>query len=187
MKQSHDRRVKRTQKAIWKAFSKLILEKDFSEVTINDLSQAADINRSTFYLHFEDKYALLDAYLLSLLPFDVFITDAYYRENQEQILQESLGLLYDCLMDNAALFKRLFSEANYPFVMISARKALKEFFCHHENLFAANMADSKEFTTHIRIAGLIAMIEWLLNHETYERQQFVKESYDLISRLEITH
>lgn len=55
-----DRRVRKTQNAIKKAFISLLEEKDLDHITVSDISEAADINRGTFYLHYEDKYILLE-------------------------------------------------------------------------------------------------------------------------------
>ena len=57
---NQDRRTIKTQKIIWDTFSVLILEKGFSQVRISDIVSRADINRSTFYLHYRDKYDLLE-------------------------------------------------------------------------------------------------------------------------------
>lgn len=50
-----DLRILKTNDAIKHAFLKLIKAKGFSNTTINDIANAAKINRSTFYLHFTDK------------------------------------------------------------------------------------------------------------------------------------
>ncbi|AQP41319.1 TetR family transcriptional regulator [Streptococcus gallolyticus] len=176
-----DRRFKRTQKAIYTSFVTLFLEKDFIEITINEISQLADINRSTFYLHFEDKYALLDDYLLSLLP--IIETNGTALSSQVQLRQQ-LGQMYDYLQDNLAFFKRLFNETNYPFAIRSIKKVLKEFFYQNDSFFTEQVGNSREFTTHIRIAGLIAMIEWFLSQENYGRNQFIKETQDLVNLLD---
>jgi AcrR family transcriptional regulator len=55
-----DRRVVRTQEAIKKAFLQLMNEKNFEDITIQDISDRADVNRTTVYLHYLDKYDLLD-------------------------------------------------------------------------------------------------------------------------------
>ncbi|PTF15060.1 TetR/AcrR family transcriptional regulator [Staphylococcus devriesei] len=55
-----DRRVRKTKTAIKKAFTDLLKQKDLDKITIQDISNLADINRGTFYLHYEDKYSLLD-------------------------------------------------------------------------------------------------------------------------------
>lgn len=55
-----DRRVLRTKQAIKKAFLELFAEKRFEDITINDIADRADINRGTVYLHYMDKFDLLD-------------------------------------------------------------------------------------------------------------------------------
>lgn len=58
--QKKDRRVKRTKKMIRDALSELMKNKAFEEISVTDITKKADINRGTFYLHYEDKYDLLD-------------------------------------------------------------------------------------------------------------------------------
>lgn len=55
-----DPRVKRTRNLILAAFEALLAEKRFEAVTVQDVTDRAEINRATFYAHFPDKYALLD-------------------------------------------------------------------------------------------------------------------------------
>ncbi len=55
-----DRRIVRTREAIREAFVDLIEEKGFDGISISDITDRADINRSTFYLHYHDKYDLLE-------------------------------------------------------------------------------------------------------------------------------
>lgn len=57
-----DRRVIKTRKEIRKACIELIEEKGFEAMTVLDIAERANINRGTFYLHYIDKYDLLDKY-----------------------------------------------------------------------------------------------------------------------------
>ena len=57
--QQTDRRVRRTRKALQDALISLILEKGYDSVTIEDITDRADLGRTTFYLHFRDKEELL--------------------------------------------------------------------------------------------------------------------------------
>ena len=55
-----DPRVKRTRGLILQAFGDLLAEKSFDAVSVQDVTDRAQINRATFYAHFQDKYELLD-------------------------------------------------------------------------------------------------------------------------------
>lgn len=54
-----DRRVRRTRHALENALISLILEKGYEAVTIEEITDRADLGRTTFYLHFRDKEELL--------------------------------------------------------------------------------------------------------------------------------
>ncbi len=58
-----DPRVRRTRALILKAFEGLIIEKNFDAISVQDVTSSAQINRATFYAHFQDKYALLDHFI----------------------------------------------------------------------------------------------------------------------------
>jgi AcrR family transcriptional regulator len=55
-----DPRVRRTRALIDQAFKEVLVEKGFQSGSVQDITEKAGINRSTFYLHFADKYTLLD-------------------------------------------------------------------------------------------------------------------------------
>ena len=56
-----DRRVRRTRKLLQDAFISLVIEKGYEKTTIQDILDRADVGRSTFYVHYRDKEALLTA------------------------------------------------------------------------------------------------------------------------------
>lgn len=49
-----------TKKLIKVAFTKLLKEKGFNNITVSDITNEAKINRGTFYLHYTDKFDLLE-------------------------------------------------------------------------------------------------------------------------------
>lgn len=55
-----DLRVRRTRMMIEKAFTELLQEKGFQSITVQDITERAMVNRTTFYDHFVDKYALFE-------------------------------------------------------------------------------------------------------------------------------
>jgi AcrR family transcriptional regulator len=56
-----DPRIRRTRQLLKEALSKLVQTKLFDEISVQDITEAATVNRATFYDHYTDKYALLEA------------------------------------------------------------------------------------------------------------------------------
>lgn len=58
-----DRRIRRTRKSIYSALATLLTEKDVHQIKVKELCERADINKSTFYLHFLDIYDCKEKWL----------------------------------------------------------------------------------------------------------------------------
>lgn len=58
-KKAQDRRVTRTRANIRKSITRLLYEKPVNEITVREITEGADINRATFYLHYKDVYDLI--------------------------------------------------------------------------------------------------------------------------------
>lgn len=56
-----DPRIRRTRQLLQGALGTLMQTKSFDEISVQDIAEAATVNRATFYDHYTDKYALLDA------------------------------------------------------------------------------------------------------------------------------
>ena len=56
---THDRRVERTRTALKHALYELIDEKGYDQVTVEEITERANLGRATFYLHYRDKEDLL--------------------------------------------------------------------------------------------------------------------------------
>ncbi len=54
-----DRRVKYTKMVLRESLTKLMQDKPVSRITIKELCEDADINRATFYSHYNDQFDLL--------------------------------------------------------------------------------------------------------------------------------
>ncbi len=85
-----DPRILRTRKLLEQAFILLMDEKGFQEMTIQDITERATVNRATFYAHFEDKYDMLDSfirqYFNQALADKVPISPIYTVERLQQII-----------------------------------------------------------------------------------------------------
>jgi len=80
-----DRRIQKTRKAIKKSFIELLNETNLGDMSVNDIAERADINRGTFYLHYEDKFDLFEKYANELLN---ELTSVIRQSNQEKAENE---------------------------------------------------------------------------------------------------
>lgn len=55
-----DRRIRKTKKALRQSLFKLLEEKNINQITVTELAADADINRSTFYIYYDDVYDMMD-------------------------------------------------------------------------------------------------------------------------------
>jgi AcrR family transcriptional regulator len=55
-----DPRIRRTHALLGQALTDVLAEKSFQSISVQDITEKAGVNRTTFYLHFPDKYALLN-------------------------------------------------------------------------------------------------------------------------------
>lgn len=79
-----DRRVRRTKALLVQGLIQLMEEKDIKDISVKELSDLADINRGTFYLHYNDVYDMLN-------------------QIEEELFQEFNGILdRDLANDNTA-------------------------------------------------------------------------------------
>lgn len=96
MTNKEDLRVRKTKKALFDAFMKLLSEKPFDEITVNELCDTAGIRRATFYKHYADKFDFLTAYTCLLRDrFDRIalkggkpsLTSEYYVEYAKSLIR----------------------------------------------------------------------------------------------------
>ncbi len=129
-----DRRVKRTKQVLKDAIVSLMAEKDFNNITVQDITRVADVNRATFYSHYQDKIDLIRKTVEEILN----ELEAILIENIEKSSNQNTDWLrsYDLLALN---FKHLKQHSNFYTVMLSSNryprfwKRLYKIFYHATN------------------------------------------------------
>lgn len=102
-----DLRVKKTKTSIINAFLQLRTNKPLERITVKELSDLAEINKATFYLHYKDIYDLSEALETELLD-SVFSKlnhpDTVFSEPKRFIRELTGGLI-----SNQSLIDIIFS------------------------------------------------------------------------------
>ena len=110
-----DRRQRKTREAIFSAFTQLLSKKDFSQITVGELIESADVGRATFYSHFETKDFLLKEFCEELF---CHIFDTQNKENH------SHKHIFDCEGADSAflhLFRHLQKNDNNILTLLSSQ------------------------------------------------------------------
>ncbi|PHK49622.1 TetR/AcrR family transcriptional regulator C-terminal domain-containing protein [Staphylococcus edaphicus] len=113
---TEDCRVRKTKRAIKNAFIQLLKVKELEQITIQDITNLADINRGTFYLHYEDKYILLsdmeDEYIAGLAVeirfYEVLIQDLTIEAFAKYFSEKVLKNIIDHINNNIEFYQVIF-------------------------------------------------------------------------------
>ena len=126
-----DRRVQRTLQSLRTALLELIKEKDYDEISIEEITERANVGRTTFYLHYKDKEDLLmeefsaiiydRALVLSEIPFSVWMPLTEEDLEKNKSLQPLL-LVFKHIHNNSELYNLIINSANSSKIVERIRK-----------------------------------------------------------------
>ena len=160
-----DRRVRKTRQQLQHCLAVLLKEKKIQEITVREITEMADLNRGTFYLHYKDVFDLLEKVELELLD----ELDGTLQKYQASDLHQKLSLIFTdlfvCVQENAEMVQILLGEnGDLNFVnQVKERvreKCLKDWF----ELF--NSQDSQLFDAFnaFVVSGCLGLVTyWLQN------------------------
>jgi len=164
-----DRRILRTQKLLWEALIDLIQEKEYSEITIQDIADRANVNRVTFYLHYRDKQDLLvksvEVIFNDLTSKITPLTGENFRLD---IPPEGMTLVYQYIADNARFYRIILGENGIPFLIDRFRKYLVETAVQRFQMLtpAQNQAPlALEMVAEYAAGSIIGLINWWLEND----------------------
>ena len=83
-----DKRSQRTREALKKTLAQMMIKQNINDITIKNLVVLANINRSTFYLHYTDIFDLLQEMENDIISQIQKVLDSYlhYRELKVTVL-----------------------------------------------------------------------------------------------------
>ncbi|MCR5369320.1 MAG: TetR/AcrR family transcriptional regulator [Clostridium sp.] len=176
-----DRRVRKTKRSLKNCLVRLMKEKKLQDITVREISDMADINRGTFYLHYKDIYDLLDQIEGEFADqFDAILNHYTAKELSEK---PSLlfGELYPFIHENADLITALMgTNGNLNFEnrikSIIRERALARWL---EQNYSEEMDQVGAFLSYI-VSGCIGLVQYWIStdfHETPEKMALLTEAF----------
>jgi AcrR family transcriptional regulator len=176
-----DRRILKSQEAIKKAIIELMSEKNFDDITIQDISDRANVNRGTIYLHYQDKYDLLDKLI----------------EEHIDVLRETCRAASELEFTESTLIWTEYFERNYSFfsMMLASKGAsyfrgrfldflIEEFTNEVDVTKGKNEALNEDLLVRFVAAAFVGVVEWwFMNEKPVPHHVLAKQLGTLLERI----
>lgn len=127
VERQEDLRVRRTHKLLWEALRAELMEQTFEQITVKDICERAMVHRTTFYKHYEDKYALLEQGMRQMLDALQEEVEALSNKNPGNELAPLLVHIFDHVAQHHRFYRLiLVGEGSGKF-----QKFFKDFIVEH--------------------------------------------------------
>jgi AcrR family transcriptional regulator len=182
MQKGMDRRIQRTRQLLLDALVALILEKGYEAVTVQDIIDRANVGRSTFYAHFQDKE-------------DLFLSgfERLRAQFEEHLLGEGkdvnpwvLSLVFfQHIQVNQQLFKAMMGKQGGGIVVQHFNKYLVMLIRGHMKSQMSEKAREQvppDILAQVIVSSLIALITWWLDNDLPYPAERMNDMYQLLIR-----
>ncbi|WP_051507210.1 TetR/AcrR family transcriptional regulator [Saccharibacillus sacchari] len=168
-----DRRVRKTRGTLFETFIELLQEKGFERITIQEIADRADVNRGTVYLHFQDKFDLLNQCIDSYLH---ELSESCRPEVPEKSPEASLLRTFEYLEQSAELYSLLVRSEGNPAFRSRLSLMLKEGVGTQFDRFVQHDRMNKEIAVQFLTTAIVGLIEWwLAEGRPYPPAEMVKQ------------
>ncbi|MGG0846601.1 TetR/AcrR family transcriptional regulator [Peribacillus simplex] len=175
-----DRRIVRTQGAIKKAFLEMMSEKNFDSITIQDIADRANVNRATVYLHYLDKFDLLD----KIMEEHITNMSEFCESETELDWIESTVHCMEYLENNYLFFSTMLaSEGARYFRSRFVLHNIEEFKKDVDITKGKNLGQSEDIVVEFVANAYVGVVEWWLkNGMPYPPQEMAEKVGKLLER-----
>ena len=158
-----DRRVRKTKKQLRECLTRLLKEKKVQDITVRELTDMADLNRGTLYLHYRDVFDLLEKTENELL--DEF-NSLMYRHNAQDLTNNPAAVFVDIfhlVKDNSDLVYILLGE-NGDLNFVNRLKHLVREKCLQDWMEVFRSGNSAFFEAYYSfiVSGCVGLVQYWL-------------------------
>lgn len=177
-------RQNRTKDHLKQALIELIKENGYHSVTVKNIVDHAAYNRSTFYIHYVDKIELVDDLMSTMLHgLEESAGKAYYpgQRLQTSRLNEPSFNIITYIYKNRHFFELINYEDTLPGLHTKFPQTIIKIYNEQFNFETINnMTVNMEYFKRYTAYGFYGLLQnWIENHFTVSREEFIKEVIDL--------
>ena len=183
-----DLRIQKTYKALIDALGKLLQEKRFENITVNEICDLAMVRRATFYKHFGDKYELFTFMIQNIqeefwgqVPEISSITGSI--EPYVIIMRNTLNFMDE----NEALVRSATESSVYPILQnIVSEQIIRDV----KNRFHADEKDGRKFMlspdlmAQAYTGALMNIARWWIRHKDHaSKEEIISQITKMLEQL----
>ncbi len=172
-----DRRVRKTRAQLRAGLARLMQKKNIREITVTELVDEVDINRSTFYLHYEDIYQMLESIEQEIMEeIRLSITSNPIEPlTSTDKAQSFLVHIFTYLEENREICNALLGpHGDMAFVEQTEKLVAETVFESLTNQFPKTTPDLL-YTYSFCLTGLVGMLKSWLSAESPESPQYMAD------------
>lgn len=172
----NDLRVKKTKNALYNTLMELMKAKSFEEIKVSDICNAALINRSTFYAHYNDKYELLKDAIDNLKNSLIEELNKNVKtSNTKEYYLEMIRLFLDHIENKRDIYSAIMINNRNSIMMdILSSVANNEVIKKMESSNVSTSVPSN-IIAKFYLGGVLNLgIEWLRDSNKYTKEEIVK-------------
>ena len=165
-----DRRQQKTRKAIFEAFRRLLEQKRYDHITVQEILDEANVGRSTFYAHFETKDLLLEA-MCGEIFHHIFESDPCPYAGKETDLEGQLAHILWHIRDSKNDLSGILLSDSGPMFMAYFKDHLKELFCPYLDGLRGTVPAG--FAVNHLVGSFAETVHWWMRNDMEEEPEQV--------------
>ncbi|CAM3067447.1 TetR/AcrR family transcriptional regulator [Paenibacillus sediminis] len=175
-----DRRIVKSKEAIIKAVIELMSEKDFDDISIQDIADRANVTRGTIYVHYGDKFDLLDKLITNHLN----QLKEIYKSTSEMDFIEGTQICFEYFQCNYSFYLTMLKGKGAPSFRTRLLETLIEEGENDKDITKGKNSNlNKDIVVQFFGMAYVGVVEWwILNGMPYPPQVMAEQVGVLLER-----
>ncbi len=174
-----DRRQKKTREAIFEAFTTLLSEKNYNQISVQEIIDEADVGRTTFYAHFETKDYLLKEFCEDLFDHMIETAHGHYTDAHRETGGSIFLHLLIHVQENNRNIATLLSSPNNDIFMRYFRDDMNQMVLsqYADHSLIINSGLPEDYLVNHISSSFVATVNWWLSQKMKESPETIEHYF----------
>ncbi len=182
-----DRRIEKSKKAIIDSLTQLMTEKDFDKITINEIADRANVNRGTIYLHYADKFDLLNQCIDTHIN-KLFETCMRKDDNANPSAKIAILSIFEYIEQHAFFYSNMLTDKGIPTFRNRLLAMIQKITEEQIDKIGMSQELNKEVLVQYVASATVGVMEWWITHSMpFAPKDMVEQLWLLLEQIQLVH